>query len=93
MTQTPLDPLTDQWLDEFESETAVPPSLKTLKKMTTKKTSALATRGLDSFRMFQSKEFVSGYQNLVTIQPLNKSKSTRLVRAEVRSGHLWMECH
>jgi hypothetical protein len=57
-----------------ESETSVPPSLKTLKKMTTKKTSALATRGLDSFRMFQSKEFVSGYQNLVTIQPLNKSK-------------------
>ena len=43
--------------------------------MTTKKTSALATRGLDSFRMFQSKEFVSGYQNLVTIQPLNKSKT------------------
>jgi len=42
--------------------------------MTTKKTAALATRGLDSFRMFQSKEFVSGYQNLVTIQPLNKSK-------------------
>ena len=40
----------------------------------TKKTSALATRGIDSFRMFQSKEFVSGYQNLVTIQPLNKSK-------------------
>jgi hypothetical protein len=74
MTQTPLDPLTDQWLDEFESETSVLPSLKTLKKMTTKKTSALATRGLDSFRMFQSKEFVSGYQNLVTIQPLNKSK-------------------
>ena len=74
ITQTPLDPLTDQWLDDFESETAVPPSLKTLKKMTTKKTSALATRGLDSFRMFQSKEFVSGYQNLVTIQPLNKSK-------------------
>ena len=43
--------------------------------MTTKKTTALATRGLDSFRMFQSKEFVSGYQNLVTIQPLNKSKT------------------
>ena len=42
--------------------------------MTTKKSAALATRGLDSFRMFQSKEFVSGYQNLVTIQPLNKSK-------------------
>jgi len=43
--------------------------------MTTKNTTALATRGLDSFRMFQSKEFVSGYQNLVTIQPLNKSKT------------------
>jgi len=42
--------------------------------MATTKGSALATRGLDSFRMFQSKEFVSGYQNLVTIQPLNKSK-------------------
>jgi len=42
--------------------------------MTTKKTSALATRGLDSFKLFQAKEFVSGYQNLVTIQPLNKSK-------------------
>jgi hypothetical protein len=43
--------------------------------MTAKKTSALTTRGLDSFRLFQSKEFVSGYQNLVTIQPLNKSKT------------------
>ena len=40
----------------------------------TKNTSSLATRTLDSFKMFQSKEFVSGYQNLVTIQPLNKSK-------------------
>jgi len=74
MTQTPIDPLTDQWMDEFQSETSAPPSLKTLNKMTTKKTSALATRGLDSFKLFQSKEFVSGYQNLVTIQPLNKSK-------------------
>ena len=44
--------------------------------MTAKKTSsALATRGLDSFLAFQSKEFISGYQNLVTIQPLNKSKT------------------
>jgi hypothetical protein len=43
--------------------------------MTTKKTSALAARGLESFKLFQSKEFVSGYQNLVTIQPLNKSKT------------------
>ena len=75
MTQTPLDPLTSQWMDEFQSEMSVPPSLKTLNKMTTKKSSALATRGLDSFKLFQSKEFVSGYQNLVTIQPLNKSKT------------------
>ena len=45
------------------------------KVMTTKKTSALATRSLDSFKLFQAKEFVSGYQNLVTIQPLNKSKT------------------
>jgi len=52
-----------------------PPSLNTLKKMTVKKTSALAARGLDSFKLFQDKKFVSGYQNLVTIQPLNKSKT------------------
>jgi len=74
MTQTPLDITSDQWMDQFESETTSAPSLKTSNKMTTKKTAALAARGLDSFRMFQSKEFVSGYQNLVTIQPLNKSK-------------------
>ena len=43
--------------------------------MAVKKTSSLATRGLDSFLAFQSKEFISGYQNLVTIQPLNKSKT------------------
>lgn len=42
--------------------------------LTTKKTTALASRGLDSFMLFQDKKFVSGYQNLVTIQPLNKSK-------------------
>ena len=41
----------------------------------TTKTAALATRGIKSFQLFQSKEFVSGYQNLVTIQPLNKSKT------------------
>lgn len=58
-----------------QNEEQTPTSAKTSAKiMTTKKTSSLATRGLDSFRMFQSKEFVSGYQNLVTIQPLNKSK-------------------
>jgi Family of unknown function (DUF5895) len=43
-------------------------------KMTVKKVSTLATRGLDSFLLFNDKKFVSGYQNLVTIQPLNKSK-------------------
>ena len=37
-------------------------------------TSALAKRKLDSFAMFSDKKFVSGYQNLITIQPLNKSK-------------------
>jgi hypothetical protein len=36
--------------------------------------SALATRSLDSFAIFDSDEFVSGYQGLVTIQPLNKTK-------------------
>lgn len=35
----------------------------------------MTKRSLSSFQMFQSKEFVSGYQNLVTIQPLNKSKT------------------
>jgi hypothetical protein len=75
MTQTPTDMMTDQWMDQLESETTSAPSLNTSNKMTVKKTSALATRGLESFKMFQSKEFVSGYQNLVTIQPLNKSKT------------------
>ena len=49
-------------------ETTMPSSL------TTKKTSALASRGLESFAMFQDKQFVAGYQNMVTMQPLNKSK-------------------
>ena len=38
------------------------------------KSTALATRNLDSFMVFQDKKFISGYQPLVTIQPLNKSK-------------------
>jgi hypothetical protein len=74
MTMAPTDMMSDSWMDALESETTSAPSLKTSNKMTVKKTSALATRGLESFKMFQSKEFVSGYQNLVTIQPLNKSK-------------------
>lgn len=37
-------------------------------------TSSLTTRSLDSFAIFDDKKFVGGYQNLVTIQPLNKSK-------------------
>lgn len=40
----------------------------------TSTSSALAKRKLDSFAMFNDKKFVSGYQPLVTIQPLNKSK-------------------
>jgi hypothetical protein len=68
--------MSEEWMDNIQAEAQTePPSLKTLNKMTVKKTSALATRGLESFKMFQSKEFVSGYQNLVTIQPLNKSKT------------------
>lgn len=39
------------------------------------KTSALTTRNLDSFTVFNDKKFISGYQGLVTIQPLNKSKT------------------
>jgi hypothetical protein len=66
--------MSESWMDELEAETTSAPSLKTLNKMTTKKASALAARGLDSFKLFQDKKFVSGYQNLVTIQPLNKSK-------------------
>ena len=76
MTATPIAITDEAWIDPIEAPVK---SFKTFSesstKMTTKKTSALATRGLDSFRMFQSKEFVSGYQNLVTIQPLNKSKT------------------
>ena len=75
VTTTPLDMMSEAWMDNIEAKTKPAPSLNTSNKMTAKKTSALATRGLDSFRLFQSKEFVSGYQNLVTIQPLNKSKT------------------
>ena len=76
MTTTPVDMMSEAWIDQIEAETK--PSEQTFKtstKMTVKKTSSLATRGLDSFLAFQSKEFISGYQNLVTIQPLNKSKT------------------
>ena len=76
MTSTPIDMMSDEWMENIQSETQTePPSLKTLNKMTVKKTSALSARGLASFQMFQSKEFISGYQNFVTIQPLNKSKT------------------
>ena len=72
MTNSLLDSLREP--DNNQEQT--PTTTKTSPKiMTTKKTSALATRSLDSFKLFQSKEFVSGYQNLVTIQPLNKSKT------------------
>jgi hypothetical protein len=67
--------MSDTWMDDIEAETQAKPTTKTTTTMTVKKTSALATRGLDSFKLFQDKKFVSGYQNLVTIQPLNKSKT------------------
>jgi hypothetical protein len=76
MTTTPVNMMSEAWIDKIEAETK--PSEQTFKtstKMAVKKTSSLATRGLDSFLAFQSKEFISGYQNLVTIQPLNKSKT------------------
>ena len=50
-------------------------SLPSIPLMTVKKSAITSTRNLSSFQLFQSKEFVSGYQNLVTIQPLNKSKT------------------
>ena len=75
MTATPTDMMSDTWMDDIEAETQPKPTTKTTTTMTVKKTSALATRGLDSFKLFQDKKFVSGYQNLVTIQPLNKSKT------------------
>tara|TARA_R100001530_G_scaffold52943_2_gene39114 strand:- start:803 stop:1813 length:1011 start_codon:yes stop_codon:yes gene_type:complete len=46
----------------------------TISMSPTKKKTALATRSVDSFLLFKEKEFVSGLQPFVTIQPLNKSK-------------------
>ncbi len=74
MTESTLDLLRRPDLTEESTKETATKKLPT-KIMTTKKTSTLATRNLDSFKLFQSKEFVSGYQNLVTIQPLNKSKT------------------
>ncbi len=74
MTESVLDLLRKPDPTEEPTKETISEKLPT-KVMTTKKTSALATRNLDSFKLFQSKEFVSGYQNLVTIQPLNKSKT------------------
>ncbi len=75
MTPTPVDMMDEAWMDNIQSEIDSTPSKKTTSTITMKKTSALATRNLDSFKIFQDKKFVSGYQNLVTIQPLNKSKT------------------
>ncbi len=74
MPVTQTDMMSESWMDELETTLTSATSPKTFNKMTTKKASTLVTRNLDSFKLFQSKEFVSGYQNLVTIQPLNKSK-------------------
>jgi hypothetical protein len=72
MTNSLLDSLREPDTDNEQTSETTKPSTKI---MTTKKTNALATRNLDSFKLFQDKKFVSGYQNLVTIQPLNKSKT------------------
>jgi hypothetical protein len=88
MSTTPIDMMSEAWMDQIEAEAdTLPTSPKTSKlsnKMTVKKTSAITERTTDtsaitnrsfeSFGIFKSKEFVAGYQNLVTIQPLNKSK-------------------
>ena len=78
MTLNCLRPTSAHLMSEtlFDIPTQAPPT-KSLPIMTMKKTSgsALATRGLDSFKIFQSKEYITGYQNFVTIQPLNKSKT------------------
>jgi hypothetical protein len=75
MTTTPVDMMDEAWMDELQSKVDSTSPKKPTTTLTMKKTSALATRGLDSFKLFQDKKFVSGYQNLVTIQPLNKSKT------------------
>ena len=75
MTTTPVDMMDEAWMDNIQSKIDSTSPKKTTSTITMKKTSALATRNLDSFKIFQDKKFVSGYQNLVTIQPLNKSKT------------------
>lgn len=52
------------------------PELTMTQAMIAKKNPAAITkRSLDSFMLFKEKEFVSGLQPFVTIQPLNKSKT------------------
>ena len=76
MTTTPVNVTDDAWLDTAPAKTnAMPFTTKPSMSMTMKKSAITTTRNLSSFQLFQSKEFVSGYQNLVTIQPLNKSKT------------------
>ena len=76
MTTTPVNVTDDAWLDTAPAKTnTMPFSTKSPTTMTMKKSAITTTRNLSSFQLFQSKEFVSGYQNLVTIQPLNKSKT------------------
>ena len=62
-------------MEELQPETTPATVPVPTNKMIMKKTSSIAKRDLSSFQIFQAKEFVSGYQNLVTIQPLNKSKT------------------
>ena len=75
MSTTSPDLLSDSWMEELQPETTPATVPVPTNKMIMKKTSSIAKRDLSSFQIFQAKEFVSGYQNLVTIQPLNKSKT------------------
>ncbi len=76
MTTTPVTLTDDAWLDIAPAKTtSMPFSTKSPTLMTMKKSAITTTRDLSSFQLFENKEFVSGYQNLVTLQPLNKSKT------------------
>jgi hypothetical protein len=78
MTLNCLRPTSAHLMSEtLVNTTTQAPTTKPLSTMTMKKTSSssLATRSIDSFMLFESKEFVSGYQPFVTIQPINRAKT------------------
>ena len=64
MTSTPTTSQIDDWMEDISSKDKETTTKSlTSSKMIMKKTSALAARNLDSFKVFQDKKFVSGYQN------------------------------